>query len=458
MTNSNKPIDNLRASLSKGKGILEKFLIRLGSIPGRLQGNSHWLMLVCIIAGLATGLVTHVLNLLLHFISGNILGRLDPYGPNLQFLFLPTIGILLAIIFARYIVRMPLSHGTDRIRKFLKEQNYQLPPRLMWASVVGTSITLGFGGSAGAEGPSAYTGSAIASNIGRLFRLTEEEMRVMVGIGAGAGIAGIFRSPIGGVMFTLEVLQMPLSTIPVMALIVACLASGLSSYMLAGQQFDVSFFNSIKPEGQHLWLVVLLGIVCGLYSIYYTYTFLVTSRSLGAVSNRWIRGVFAGIIIGLGVYFFPSLYATGYSSLDKLLAGDNTAMIGYGHFGSLELSPLLLMEVALGIVLVKGIVCSATNNGGGIVGNFAPTLFAGGFVGFIFAMASNTWFGCSLHIPNYIFLGMAGAMSGIIEAPMMAIFLTAEMANRSDFFWPLAIVSLISWSVRRLITPHMEGV
>lgn len=444
-----------RFSTGNASGLLRDLLDK--AVQYYMSGF-HRLILVCIIVGLVTGAATHILDLLLHFISSSLTSGLSPAKGNAQLILFPVVGILLTVAYTRWIVKEPLNHGTLRIKEYLATRRYRLPLKLSWASIVGSSITLGFGGSAGAEGPSASTGSAIASNIGKLFNLSPEQMRTLIGIGAGAGIAGIFRSPIGGVLFTLEVLRMPLSTPFVIALIVASLAAGLTSYMLAGQHFDVTSFYSMKPDDANMGFILLLGIVCGIYSLYYTYVFNNTGHRIDRISNVWLKAILSGLMIGLAIFLFPPLYATGYDTLDKILAGDYQSILGYSLFGSNLSDPMLLVAMAAGIVMVKAFVCSATNYGGGVAGNFAPTLFAGGFLGYVFATLANDCLGATLHVPNFIFLGMAGVMSGVIQAPLMAIFLTAEMADRADFLWPLSVVALVSWGIRRLLGRSLPGV
>lgn len=419
-------------------------------------GRYHYLIAASGVMGLLTGGVTYLLNLIIAFISGRVMALANPLTGNWIFLASPVVGVLLTVVYTRYVVRLDISHGTDHIRDYLNRRIYKLPPRLMWSSVVASSLTLGFGGSAGAEGPSAYTGAAIGSNIGRAFRLTDSQLRMMVGIGAGAGIAGIFRSPIGGVLFTLEVLRMPLGTLPVLALIVGCTTAGLTSYLLAGSTFDVVMLDAVFPKISDLPFVILLGVICGLYSVYYSYVMKYTRVRLKGINNVWRRALLSGAMIGLAVYIFPTLYATGYGSLGDILNSDNSSMLEYSLFSVSNPRLRLLMCVAAGIIVIKPFACSATNNGGGVSGNFAPTLFAGGFAGFVFATVMNHFLGYSLHIPNYIYFGMAGAMAGIIRAPLMAMFLTTEMAGHSNFLWPLAIVSVISWLTAHLIAPKMK--
>lgn len=436
---------------------LEKYSDRLSlRINPEMNTRYHYMVLTCVITGLLTGLFTWGLDVLIHFISVNVTKHLNPQGGNAAFVWLPTVGIALTILFVEYYVRRPLNHGCDRLKIFLREKKFAMPPRLMWSSTVATSLTLGFGGSAGGEGPSSYTGAAVGSNVGRFFRLTKEQLGLLVGIGAGAGIAGIFRSPIGGVLFSLEVLRMPMGTLPVIALIVACLTSGITAYLLAGSHFDVTFNDTMCPSLGTLPWIILLGLVCGVYSSYYAYTYRRTGRMLNMIGNRWARAVGSGLMIGIAIYIFPSLYATGYDSLDMLLAGKKTVMLQYSLYYGARPWPWLLVAIACGIALVKPFACSATNYGGGVAGNFAPTLFGGGFLGFAFVVSVNILAGAGLNEPAFLYLGMAGAMAGIIEAPLMAIFLTAEMADKAEFLWPLAIVSVTSWTTRKLLTPQVS--
>lgn len=414
----------------------------------------HYMMTVCLILGVVAGASTFILHAMLKFISSRVMEMMNPDSINYNFLWTPVLGVLLTVVYVKYIIRLPLEHGTARVKQFLIDKNYNLPPRLMWGSMIASSITLGFGGSAGAEGPSAYTGAAIGSNLGKLFHLTPEQMRLIVGIGAGAGIAGIFRSPLGGVFFTLEVLRMPLTTLPVMALIVAATAAGMTSYLMAGSQFDVIMTDGIAPQVSDIPFILILGLICGLYSVYYSYTLTTVGKKLERINNVWLRAVLSGGIIGLAIFIFPALYATGYGSLGDILNENLESMLRYSMWAGDSPSFGLLVMVALGIVVIKAFACSATNYGGGVAGNFAPTLFAGGFVGFIFATVLNHFFGLALHVPDYIYLGMAGAMAGIIRAPLMAMFLTAEMTGHQNFLWSLAIVSAISWLTARLIAPH----
>ncbi len=409
------------------------------------------LLAVCVVVGVASGIATWLIDSGISLISGAVHHFLRPGQFNVAFIFVPVIGMLLSVLYVQKMVRINLSHGTERVKQYLAEKNYDLPPRLMWASGIGTSFTLGFGGSAGAEGPSAFTGAAIGSNFGRWMKLDNESLRLLVGIGAGAGIAGIFRSPIGGVLFTLEVLRMPLTTLPVLGLISASLSAGLTAYLLAGSQYEVAITDGPVPDLNQIPVIVLLGIVCGLYSLYYSGIMSRFGKRLNAYPNPWIKSIVCGLLIGVCVFLFPDLYSTGYSSLGKLLVSSNLNITSYSMFHHDNPTPVLLALIALGIIILKAFAVTATNFGGGVSGNFAPAIFAGGFVGFLFATLANYWFDAGLDIGNFVYMGMAGGMAGIIKAPLMSMFLTCEMSGHSRFLWPLAVVSVISWATVILI-------
>ncbi|MDE7382111.1 MAG: chloride channel protein [Muribaculaceae bacterium] len=416
---------------------------RISTLPPKAYPG---LLATCVAIGVACGIATFLIDKGISLISDSIHHFLKPEHFNIAFIFVPAVGMLLSVLYVNKMVKINLSHGSERVKEYLKTKDYNLPPRLMWASGIGTSLTLGFGGSAGAEGPSAFTGAAIAGNFGRWLKMDNESMRLLIGIGAGAGIAGIFRSPIGGVLFTLEVLRMPITTLPVLGLISASLSAGLTAYILNGSQYEVAITNGPVPELSQIPIILLLGIVCGIYSVYYSGVMSKLGSKLNNWKNPWLKALVCGLTIGVCIFLFPDLYSTGYSSLGKLLVSSNLNITSYSLFHHDRPTPELLAGIALGIIILKALAVTATNYGGGVSGNFAPALFAGGFVGFLFATLANLWFDAGLDVGNFVYMGMAGGMSGIIKAPLMAMFLTTEMSGHSRFLWPLAVVSVISWA------------
>ena len=405
-------------------------------------------LLIAIVAiGVVTGLATFIMKEGIKWIAKLVTLGFHLEGGNYRLLGLPLIGILLAMVLQRYVLKEDLSHGTAMIKRDLKDGAYRIPPNMMYTSIIGCSVTIGFGGSAGAEGPSAYTGAAIASNLSRWLKIDPEWMRLLISIGAGAGIAGIFKSPMGGVFFTLEVLGLQMTTLSVIALCAACLISSCTALALGGFAFDMKFVDYIQFNPSNVAWMCLLGLFCGIYSIYYNSTKNATGKYLNKISNPWMRALTAGIALSVAIYFFPSLLGEGYGIVDNLINMHPSALLEYSPFYTGLSGAGLLMVVTLCALLLKGAVVSSTINGGGVAGDFAPTLFAGALAGYLFAMMMNTWFGCTLPMENCALMGMAGVMTGTIKAPLMAIFITAEMSNSYQFMSGFLIVAAFSYGV-----------
>ena len=315
------------------------------------------------------------------------------------------------------------------------------------APVLASTLTLGFGGSAGAEGPIASTGAALASQLGRWVGLPPRLMMIIIGCGAGAGIAGIFKAPVGGMMFTLEVMGMEMTTVAVIALTIACVIGGMTSYGMTGFSLDVPL-NHPQYFDPHMsgWIIVL-GVLCGLYSIYYSRVGVLTQRLLGLCRSPWLKALLSGIILAVLVFVFPSLYGEGYETMARLIDGNLTAMTDYS-FWHMDGRPTLdtIMLVCGGVAVVKSFACTATNSGGGVAGDFAPTLFAGCMAGFFFGGILNMLFGLSLPLGNCALIAMAGAMAGIIKAPLMAMFIVVEMTGYYGMMFPVAICSVTSYA------------
>lgn len=401
----------------------------------------------------ATGLVSGGCASLLKWMIGS-LGRLLTSGPDYVMLALPLAGIVITGLVTRYVMRMDIAHGVRQLIGDLRRRDYSLRPELLYSPMAASAITLGFGGSAGSEGPIAYTGAAVGSNLGRLFGLQPGMMKVLVGCGAAAGIAGIFKAPVGGMLFTLEVLQIGMTTMSVLALLVSCLTSALTSYVIEGYTIDLDFMQlSPPPAGSGWWWIVGLGVFCGLYSAYYSYVMKTVDRWLSGIGRPLVRNVVAGGLLSVAVFLFPALYGEGYQVVQRLINGcqdavpDRTFLYGMG-------GPWPIVAAGAGILLIKCMAASATNNGGCVAGDFAPTLFAGAVAGLTFSALANAVAGAGLPVGNFALFGMAGVMAGTIHAPLMAIFLTVEMTASYPYLLPVSIVAAISFGVIRLFNFH----
>lgn len=405
-------------------------------------------LLIAVVAiGIVTGLATFLMKECIKWIGRLASVGLHSDGSNYLLLLLPVVGIFLAMIFQRYLLKEDLSHGTAMIKRDLQNGEYRLRSNLMYTNILGCSVTIGLGGSAGAEGPSAYTGAAIASNFARWLHIDDRWLRLLIGIGAGAGIAGIFKSPVGGALFTLEVLGLELSTLPVIALVAACLISSCTALAFGGFAFDLKFVDYISFDPSNFIWMSLLGLFCGLYSIYYNVTKQAAGKFLNGIANPWFRALMGGMMLSAAIFFFPSLFGEGYGIVDKIINCRPSELLSFSPFYTGMSTTGLLMLVTAGVLLLKGVMVSATINGGGVAGDFAPTLFAGCLAGYLFGMMMNTWFGFALPVENYALLGMAGVMTGTIKAPLMAIFITAEMSNSYQFMFGFLIVAAVSYGV-----------
>lgn len=406
----------------------------LAAVVGLLSGGCAYL-LKCMIGG-----VTHWMTQGMKLASA-----------NWQLLVIPVLGIVLTGIFVRYVVRLDITQGTDKLLRQLKTKDYFIRARVMIAPMLGSVITLGLGGSAGAEGPIAYTGAAIGSNSARLFGLKPDLQRTLLGCGAGAGIAGIFKSPIGGFLFTIEVLRLKLTTSGVVALLVASVTAGLTAYVLSGCNFDLGYGGMMDYRGDLLGWYILLGLICGAYGVYYSRVMDLMSHNYGRIRNPWLRNLSGGIVLAVSLFLFPSLYGEGYGVMGRVLGGDPDSIVAgslfYGFDGAWQ-----LVLVAVGIWLLKPWAASASNSAGGVAGDFAPTLFAGCMVGACFALAMQN-VGYDLPMAQFAYLGMGAVMAGAIRAPLMALFITVEMTATFSLLWPMFIVTSIAFGMVRLLSP-----
>lgn len=376
---------------------------------------------------------------------------------NWLYLVFPVIGIYLTSLFVRYVVKDNISHGITRILYAISSKRSRLRGHNCWSSVIASAITIGFGGSVGAEAPIVLTGSAIGSNLGQLFKMDNRQLMLLVGCGASAAIAGIFKAPIAGLVFTLEVLMVDLSMASLLPILTSSVTATCFTYIFVGS--DALFTFHLDSE----WLIervpatILLGLFCGFISLYFIRTMNACESVFAKLKdNRYGKLALGGIVLSLLIFFFPSLYGEGYQAINILLNGKteadwNSIMNNSLFYGN---SRLLLVYITL-VLLTKVFATSATNGGGGCGGTFAPSLFIGAFSGFLFARVWNLQ-QISVYIPekNFALLGMAGVMAGVMHAPLTGIFLIAEITGGYQLFIPLIIVSVCAVITISIFEPH----
>lgn len=408
-----------------------------------------YLIIVLLAVGLVTGVGAFVLKWLVRAVNHLLTRHLLPVVPDYMLILIPVAGLLITVAFMRYVIRQDISHGSDLVRRRLEEGEFDLRPSLIVSPLIASSITLGFGGSAGGEGPIATTGAAIGSNFARWAGLSSQQLRAIICCGAGAGIAAIFKAPVGGMFYTIEVLALPLTTANFVALAITCITSGLTAYALSGYTPDLSFAGGIAPE--QYGYVVLIGLFCGLYSAYYSTIMSVMGRWYTSIKSRWTRAVVAGLITGGLLLIFPALYGEGYEVMRGIINGHPSSVLNGSLEFSMTATPVILLLVTAGVMMVKAVGTSSATYGG-VAGDFSPALFAGCMAGYVFTAGLNLAFGLTLPVGAFVITGMAASMSGIIKAPLMAIFITTEMTGNFGMFLPIVIASAISYAVVAVIS------
>lgn len=419
----------------------------LSGQPGLLRPIS-----AALLAGIITGAAAWLLKWLIKNISKIVTSEFDITGGNWHLILVAIMGIMLVGWLVRHVVRMPLEHATRQLKKNIAQKHGNMPGRLVVAPVAASALTLGCGGSAGAEGPISYTGAAIASNIARITGIGKGQLLTYMACGAGAGIAAIFKAPVGGMFFTIEVLNMAMGVVPMLLLAIMCFTSALTAYLLSGCTHDLAIAGPGTSFDMHSFpAIILLGLVCGAYSAYYKMSGSYTCRMVESIKQPVVRNLVSGTLLGVLLFMFPALYGEGYGVLTSIAGGDMAAATNGSIAATIQHKWLVAYALG-GILLTKAIATYATNSGGGVAGDFAPTLFAGGIAGAFACVVYNLWPVFS-PVPAGILIicGMAGVMSGVIRAPIMTIFLVVEMSGATWLLLPVTAVTAVSLCVSKLI-------
>lgn len=414
-----------------------------------------FMVILALVVGVLCGLAAQILKWLIHLISHSLTGGLNVTSANWLYLVYPVCGILIVTLFVKYVVKDNISHGVTRVLYAISRRKSRLKKHNMWASVIASSVTIGTGGSVGAEGPIVFTGAAIGSNVGQTFRLSTRAIMILVGCGAAAGIAGIFRAPIAGMLFTLEVLMIDLTGTTVMPLLISSIAGATVAYVLEGYSAEFFFAQSEPFFTGRIPYTILLGVFCGFVSLYFTRACFFMESFFRKVKRRGWRIVIGGALLAILIFLFPPLYGEGYEAINMLLEGNVAGVVDGSVFYVDRDNVWVLAGVIGAIVLTKVFATSATNGAGGVGGTFAPALFVGALAGFLFAYILNNLFpGLMLSEKNFTLMGMAGVMSGVMHAPLMGIFLTAEMTGGYNLFLPLLIVSTLAYMTIKIFEPY----
>ena len=419
---------------------------------------NQFLIIISFFVGIFTALAGLVLKWFIHQIQHLLTYQFNVEHDNWLYLIYPIVGIWLTMLFIRYVVRDDIGHGVTKILFALSRKQSIIRRHNTWTSIVASAITIGFGGSVGAEAPIVLTGSAIGSNLGRVFRLSGKQLIILVGCGAAGAVAGVFKAPIAGLVFVLEVLMIDLTMSSLLPLLVSSVTATALVFAVSGTTPIFEFHLQDAFQVDRIPAYIFLGIVCGLIALYFTRTMNSFEGVFRRIQGRYRKLFVGGLTLSLLIYLFPPLYGEGYDLINLLLNGSGDAdwaeamdrSLFYGH------NNLLLIYLSF-IILLKVFASTATNGGGGCGGIFASSLFLGCVGGFVFSRVWNMYdvFGLG-PVPehNFAMLGMAGLMSGVMHAPLTGIFLIAELTGGYGLFMPLMIVAVCAYLTIRAFEPH----
>lgn len=417
----------------------------------RKISDKNFMLILAVIVGIAVGLAAVLMKNSVHFVREVAIFLNNKYSFSYIYIFFPAIGIGLTLLFVNIFIKKKLGHGIPMVLYSISKERGKIEKHNMFSRIVASSLTVGFGGSVGLEGPIVGTGSAIGSNIGQFFRLNYRQLILLIGCGCTGAIAAIFKAPIAAIVFTLEVIMLDLTMGSLMPLLVASISAALTSYLFLGQNYVYHVANIDPFFLKDVPLYILLGIIAGLLSTYFSKLYLWQGKQYAKLKTKRARFIVGVTILGVLIFLFPSLYGEGYEVINLALHGD-ISYIFDGVFYSQWQSFLGICIIIILILLTKAFATGATFGAGGTGGIFAPSLFLGANLGFLFAHVANSM---KLNIShgNFALVGMAGLIAGVIHAPLTAIFLIAEITGGYELFIPLMIVSTISFFVVRIFMP-----
>lgn len=421
----------------------------------REQHISHrqFLLVLSLAIGILTALAAFLLKSTIHLIQHFLVESFSRSNVNIWYLVFPSIGIFISSLFVRKVVRDDISHGITRILYAISQRKSIIKPHNIWTSLVGSSFTIGFGGSVGAEAPIVLTGSAIASNMGKFFKLDQKTLMLLVGCGAAGAIGGIFKAPIAGLVFVLEVLMLDMTLTSLAPLLITSITATAMAYILSGDSFMFQFTVTEDFSVHRIPYLILLGVVCGLVSLYFTRGMNRIEQFFKRFKNPYTKLGIGGAMLSVLIFIFPPLYGEGYNTISELLNGNAHSTLDRSFFLQFAENPWVLVSYLTLIVGFKIFATAATNGAGGVGGIFAPSLFVGALTGFVVASVLNLF---QLFVPteNFALAGMSGLMSGVMHAPLTGIFLIAELTGSYKLFMTLMIVSTVSYLTIKLFEPH----
>ncbi|MGM0565249.1 MAG: chloride channel protein [Bacteroidota bacterium] len=432
----------------------KRLLVRFFAWRSKHLKQRQFILILSLLIGILSGLAAVLLKNIVHFVHHHLTAGFQLETENILYLFYPIIGIIITVLFVKYIVKADIGHGVSKILYAMSKRNGYIDGHNSYTSMIASTFTVGFGGSVGLESPIVLTGASIGSNIGRFFRLNYKTVLLLIGCGSSAAIAGIFNAPIAGLVFTLEVLMLDLTMASIIPLLIAAVTGTVVSFFL--MEKGVLFaFGDVEPFLlENIPHYIILGVFAGLVSIYFTRGTMFVEEQFHKIHRDVTRFVIGGVILSVLIFLFPSLYGEGYTTLLSILQGNVETVTHNSFFYEWKESFWFLILYLLFVIFFKVIAMSVTTASGGVGGIFAPSLFTGGFVGLVAAMVINRLSLGQVPMTSFALVGMAGVMAGVMHAPLTSIFLIAEITGGYELFIPLIITSTISFLTINYIEPH----
>lgn len=423
-------------------------MTRLKRLP-----DKQLLMVLSIVVGILAAIAGHLLKQAIHFVQ-EVAGSFgEVTAVNWIYLVFPTIGIILTVLFVKYYVKDNISHGVTRIFYAISRRDSRIAFHNTYTSVVASATTIGFGGSVGAEAPIVLTGAAIGSNLGQAMRLNYNYITLLLGCGAAAAIAAVYKAPIAGFAFVLEVLMLELTFTSVVPLLIASVTAATMTYILVGIE---PFFGSYTPTFAlgNIPYYVVLGLIGGVMSYLFSITTMGIEKRFSRIKFQWKKIAIGGSVLGLLIFIFPPLYGEGYTTIKQLLVGDTAEIFNHSLFYNIQSQFSTIALYIAGILLFKVVAMTLTNSSGGVGGTFAPSLFFGAMMGYFFAITINHFFSMDLPVGSFTLVGMACIMSGVMKAPITSMFLVAELTGGFQLFLPLMLCSAVSFAMSYYFEPY----
>ncbi|MFW5759689.1 MAG: chloride channel protein [Cyclobacteriaceae bacterium] len=419
----------------------------------RHVSDRQFMMLLSIIVGVAVGIAAVVIKNSVRGIEYLLTHEFTPGLEQFLLFLYPAVGLILVYLFINYVIKQRVGHGIPSVLFAISRNNANIKPHNIYSSVITSAITVGFGGSVGLEGPTVATGGAIGSNLGRLLHLNYKRILILLGCACAGAMAAIFKAPIAAIIFAMEVIMIDLTMTAVVPLLISSVSAALVSYLLLGPSTIYKFEIVQQFSLHHIHFYLFLGILTALVSIYFTKMYMKISQLFEKIKTGYTRVLVSSIILGLLIFLFPSLYGEGYEAINQALMGQSDYLFEHTLYFDWQNNLYAFIVVALAVILFKAIATSVTFGGGGIGGIFAPSLFIGASTGLLFSQVMNA-LGNHLSLRNFALVGMAGAIAGIIHAPLTSIFLIAEITGGYELLLPLMIVSTISYVTIKYFVPN----